>query len=218
MDRIVVLGGGGHAKVVISILRKSMKWEIIGYTDNSDRGTILGARYLGDDEALPEIVQRDEGCSAVIGVGSVKSSVTRARLRDKLQSLGFELPHIISPGCVVNEGVTIGKGTVLFDGAVVNTGATIGECCIINSNSTVEHDARIGNFVHIAPGATVCGGTTIGNGTLIGAAAAVIEGVTIVENCLIGAGATVIDDCAVPGTYVGTPARRIKCEEQILRS
>jgi len=210
MDKIVVLGGGGHAKVVLSILRKMKTWNILGYTDESDRGVLLEATWLGNDQALPHIIRENHPCNAVVGVGSLGPAGRRMRLWELLRSMQFELPAILSPQAIVNSDVSLGKGTVVFDGSVVNTGTTIGECAIINSNSTVEHDCDIGDFVHVAPGATVSGGVKIGRNTMIGAGAVVIQGLTVAENCLIGAGATVVDDCLAPGTYLGTPARRVR--------
>ena len=100
-------------------------------------------------------------------------------------------------------------GTAVFDGAVVNAGVVTGPTCVVNTNATVEHDCRFGTNVHIAPGATVSGGVTIGDHTFIGAGTVVIHGIRIVEGCMIGAGAVVTKDLTEPGTYVGTPARRV---------
>jgi UDP-perosamine 4-acetyltransferase len=209
MHKIVVLGGGGHAKVIVSILRKMGTWNVLGYTDNIDRGSILGAACLGNDQVLVEIIQKHVECNLVIGVGSVRSAEKRIRIWDFIEPLGFKIPSIISPNGIVNEGVSVGSGTVVFDGSIINTGTIVGSGAIINSNATVEHDCRIADFVHIAPGATICGGVTIGRNSLIGAGSIIVQGLAIAENCIVGAGATVVEDCTVPGTYLGTPARRI---------
>lgn len=209
MDRIVVIGGGGHSKVLISVLKKTA-FAIAGYTDRHDRGTILGVPYLGDDSILRELIRNHGRCQAIVGVGKIDASKLRLTLQIEFEALGFDFPAIISPRGVVNEQVALGEGTVVFDGVVVNSGSEIGRVCIINTNSTVEHDCRIGDNVHIAPGVTLSGGVTIGHNTMIGTGATVIQSVSICEGCLVGAGSTVVKDITVPGTYVGSPAKRIK--------
>ena len=208
MDRVVVIGGGGHAKVLISVIKK-IGLEIAGYTDSQDRGTILGVPYLGDDGVLPDLIRAEGHCQAAVGLGKIDASSERMRLRGEVDALGLALPVIISPQAMVNEEVEFGPGTAVFDGVAVNSGTIIGSICILNTNSTVEHDCRLGDNVHIAPGVTLSGGVTIGSNCMIGTGANVIQGVTICADCLIGAGATVVGDIKVAGTYAGNPARRI---------
>lgn len=209
MARIVVIGGGGHAKVVISVLKKA-GYEVAGYTDREDRGLILGIPYLGGDGVLPHVRGTHPDCGAVIGIGKIDASRLRLALQGDIAELGFELPVIVSPDAVVNEEVRLGEGTVVLDGVVVNSGTEIGRVCILNTNSTVEHDCRFGDNVHIAPGVTLSGGVAIGHNTMIGTGATVIQSVSICEGCIIGAGSTVVKDITAPGTYVGSPAKRIR--------
>jgi sugar O-acyltransferase (sialic acid O-acetyltransferase NeuD family) len=206
--KIVVVGGGGHAKVLISQLKK-LRYDVAGYTDDASRGAILGAHYLGDDRVLGDLAQGAIS-RAAIGVGKPDVSSARLRLLTKVLSLGLETPPIVSPHSVVNAEVVLGTGTTVFDGAVVNSGAVIGDVCIINSNSTVEHDCLLGDNVHIAPGATVAGSVSIGDNCMIGAGSTLVHGVSVTAGCLVGAGSTVVRDIGSPGTYVGSPARRIR--------
>ncbi len=205
--RIVVVGGGGHARVLMTVLRKT-SWEIVGYTDAEDRGVLLEAPYLGDDRLLPDIYRSHPACAGALGVGKISVSTTRSRLQLHIESLGFTFPAIVSPHGLVNTGVELSDGTVVFDGAVINTGTVTGRSCIVNTNATVEHDCRLGDDVHIAPGATISGGVTIGSDCIVGAGAVVIQGLSICGGCLIGAGSVVTADLTTPGTYVGAPARR----------
>ena len=209
MAEIVVIGGGGHAKVLISLLKK-LGWEVLGYTDGQDRGFVLGIPYLGDDRVLAGVLSTHQHCSAVIGLGKVDASAARAQLQRDIRALGYDYPVVVSSRAVVNEGVVLGVGTVVLDGAVVNSGTVAGGLCILNTNSTVEHDCRLGDNVHVAPGATVSGGVTIGDDCMIGAGSTIIQGVTVCPSCLIGAGSTVIKDLDIAGVYVGNPARRVR--------
>ena len=209
MHKIVVIGGGGHAKVLVGVLKK-LAWDVVGYTDPRDRGLILGAGCLGDDAILPAFVTAYRDCRAMIGVGKIDTSPRRLRLQQELEGLGFDFPVIVSPRAEVNDEVALGAGTAVLDGAVVNSGTVTGRGCIINTNSTLEHDCRLGDNVHVASGATVSGGVTIGNNCMIGAGATVVQGVSICDDCLVGAGAAVVRDVVVPGTYMGVPAERAR--------
>jgi sugar O-acyltransferase (sialic acid O-acetyltransferase NeuD family) len=209
MSVIVVVGGGGHAKVVINVLRKGNRHEILGYTDVQDRGVLLGSRYLGTDSSLATMTAGRE-LNAAIALGQVGLGEPRRQLWTRLRSIHLSFPFIVSPDAIVNDEVSGGEGAVVMDGAVINSGATIGLGAIVNTNSTIEHDVVLGDWVHVAPGATVSGGVTIGNFSMIGAGATVIEGIDIAPGCVVGAGATVVRDLTERGVYVGTPAHRIK--------
>lgn len=209
MVEAIVVGGGGHAKATISVLKKCDDYKILGYTDIEDRGEILGIKYLGNDSVLKEVRREHLSPSAVIGVGMIKSPDAQKRkyLFDLLTSLGFELPSVISPDAVINEKVEIKRGTVVMDGVVINSDSLIGEGVILNTGCSVDHDCKVGGFTHLAPGATLPGGVKVGDNVLIGAGATVIEYTTIGDNVLIGAGSVVTKDITEPGIYVGNPAR-----------
>jgi sugar O-acyltransferase (sialic acid O-acetyltransferase NeuD family) len=210
MDVIVLIGGGGHAKVIISILRKQNHHRILGYTDMKNTGTLLGVPYLGPDRDLAALVAGQEKLHAVLAVGQLGLGKQRYDLWTRLQFPTLSFPLIASPDAIVNERVTGGEAAVVMDGAVINSGATIGLGAIVNTNSTIEHDVALDEWVHVAPGATICGGVTVGRFSMIGAGATVIEGTKIAAGCIVGAGATVVRDLTEPGTYIGSPARRIK--------
>jgi sugar O-acyltransferase (sialic acid O-acetyltransferase NeuD family) len=212
VDEIVVIGGGGHAKVVISILHKLKRYRILGYTDHKDHGTVLGVPFLGPDQTLSALAKGEKTIAAVLGVGQVGIGNARCELWTRLQSFlsSLSFPFIVSPDAIINEDVSIGEGAVIMDGTVINGGTRIGSGVIVNTNSTIEHDVTLADWVHVAPGATISGGVTVGRFSMIGAGATVIEGIKIADGCMVGAGAVVVDDVTEPGTYVGCPARRIK--------
>jgi sugar O-acyltransferase (sialic acid O-acetyltransferase NeuD family) len=210
LDLLVVFGGGGHARVVISILRKLKRHRILGYFDPKDNGAVAGVPYLGSDSELGPLALEWKAFSGVLAIGQAGLGKPRYELWTRLNSAALSFPLIVSPGAIVNEGVTGGEGAVVMDGAVINTGASIGRGAIVNTNSTVEHDVALSDWVHVAPGATIAGGVSIGRFSMIGAGATVIEGIKIAADCIVGAGATVVHDLTEPGVYVGCPARRIK--------
>jgi UDP-perosamine 4-acetyltransferase len=208
-EKIIVIGGGGHAKVIISIMKKLKTYEIIGFTELEKKSDILGQVYLGTDDILSELY--DKGISKlVLGIGQIKSSAIRKKIVDNTKVIGFEFPSIISPNAVINEQVEIGCGTVIMDGVVINSGSKIGEFSIINTNSSIDHDCKIGNHTHIAPGVTLSGDVIIGDDVLIGTGANVIQGINILDKSIISAGSSVQSSTGKSGLYRGVPAKFIK--------
>ncbi len=207
MDKIVIIGGGGHAKVIISILKKLRSFDIVGYTDIENNGPILGIQFLGGDDILKDLLNKKVK-NAVIGIGQIKRSQIRERAANYAISAGFKFPAIIAPTAMINEEVIINSGAVIMDGVVLNSGTNIGQFSIVNTKASIDHDCKIGNFVHVAPGVTLSGGVKVGNYTLIGAGSSVIQNVIIESNCIIGAGSAVMKNCVENSMYVGVPAKR----------
>ena len=210
MDKIVIIGGGGHAKVIISILKKIDGYDICGYVDIIDKGMILGIPYLGDDSVLLGLFEDKKVNNAAIGVGYTNSPVLRMTLIEMALRLGFSFPMIVSPTAIINEDVVLGDGTVVMDGVVINSGTRIDKFVIVNTRSSVDHDCEIDDYAHIGPGVILCGGVTVGKNVLVGAGAVLNQGISVSEDSIIGAGAVVTEDFNDAGTYVGIPARRIR--------
>lgn len=195
MEKIVLVGGGGHVKVVIDAVKKSKKFSIYGITDPCLRAgeSVLNIRVIGKDDILPKLFKRGIK-NAFISVGSVGNCDIRKKIYINLRRIGFELPIIMHPSAVVAEDVELGEGTFVAAGAVINPGTKVGRNAIINTSSSIDHDCTIGNFVHVAPGATLSGGVKVGDETHIGTGAKVVQSLKIGKNCLIGAGVTVRRD------------------------
>ncbi|MHA1384778.1 MAG: acetyltransferase [Candidatus Helarchaeota archaeon] len=208
-EKIVILGGGGHAKVIISILKKIDKYEIVGYTDFENKGKVLGIKYLGNDNILHELYKKKVK-NAVIGLGQIKSTNHRRRLSQMVKEIGFDTPSIVSPDSIINEDVVIAEGTVVMDGAIVNSGSIIGKYSILNTRCSIDHDCKIGDFTHVAPGTTLSGEVTIGNNVLIGTGTNIIQQVSICDNTIISAGSTIFKNISKKGIYGGNPAKFIK--------
>lgn len=208
MEKLIIIGAGGHSSVLIGILKKK-GYEIVGYIDNSNFGAVSGITYLGNDDDLHLLYEKGIK-NAVLGIGQIEVTQKRYEIIQKIKSIGYCFPTIISTNAIVNDYVKIGEGTQILDGAILNSGTKVGEFTIINTNSTVEHDCRIGNYCHIATGAVLCGGVEVGNFSIIGANAVIVQYKTISEQCLIGAGSVVIKDIKLSGVYAGNPVRRIK--------
>ena len=190
--KIVLIGGGGHCKVIIDAIEGCGEFNIYGIVDSSlPKGTpVLNIEVLGKDDILPELFKK--GIShAFISVGSIGNCEIRKKIYKNLKAIGFKLPVIIHPKAVISKYAELGEGTFVAAGAVINAGTKIGKNVIINTSSSVDHDCEIGDFVHIAPGATLSGGVKVGDNTHIGVGASIVQCLTLKENSFIKAGALI---------------------------
>lgn len=203
------MGAGGHAKVVIEILRLCGGYDIIGVLDRNERlwgSSVSGIRVLGDDRKLPEIYADGVRCGFV-AVGSVQRTTIRKQLYQLLRNNGFALARAVHPKAIVSAAAEIGEGPVIMAGAIVNPAARIGDNVIINSGAIVEHDCIIEDHVHVATGARLSGGVIIQTGAHIGIGAAIKQNVKIGRDAVVGAGAVVIKDVPEGTTVIGVPAK-----------
>jgi UDP-perosamine 4-acetyltransferase len=205
---IVVLGGGGHARVVIDSLL-ACGATIEGLVDPAlVAGTdgVLGVRVLGGDEALGG---RDPASVLLAnGIGSVQSTERRRARFEHFRALGFQFAHVIHPAATLARDVERAEGVQVMAGAVVQSGASLGRNTLVNTRASLDHECRIGDHVHVAPGATLSGGVAVGEGSHVGTGAVVIQGVRIGRHCVIGAGAVVLKDVPDGATLV-TPQSRV---------
>lgn len=194
-DRIVVVGGGGHAKICIDILRQMNTFSIVGIVDSGlPLGVeVLGVPVIGIDANLLEFKKLGVQ-NAVNGVGAVTDHSKRGKIFRHLLELGFALPNLIHPSAVVEPSAKLGNGNHVMANATVGSAAMIGNNCIINSGTVVSHDCTLEDNVHIAPGAILAGTVHVGQDTLVGMGATVYFGVTIGSGAVINNGVNLARD------------------------
>ena len=201
VKEIVIIGAGGHAKVIADIVLKNGD-KIIGFLDGSHpEGEFLGYPKLGKDVDYTKYLD----CYFIIAIGN-------AGVREKLVSsmTNAKWYTAIHPSAIISKiDTSIGEGSVVMANATINSGAHIGKHCIVNSNSVVEHDNRIGDYVHVSVGAKVSGTVHVGARTWIGAGATISNNVNVCNDCMLGAGTVVVKDILESGTYIGVPARKV---------
>jgi sugar O-acyltransferase (sialic acid O-acetyltransferase NeuD family) len=201
--KIVIIGGGGHARVVADILLAMDGMEPLGFiTPDHAPGTPgpLGLAVLGSDDAVASIPH--DGLVVAVGDNRI-----RERLFARFSDRGETLVNAIHPSAILAPDVVLGRGCMVCPGAIVNTGTMIGDNVILNTGSVTEHDCRVGDHAHVAPGARLAGAVRIGAGALVGLGAAVLPGVAMGDGAVAGAGAVVLGDVPPGQTVVGVPAR-----------
>lgn len=205
----VILGGGGHAKVLIDSMRLAGVPEPYCILDsNQDRWgeAVLGVPILGGDELLSQLIQHGT-TSFVVGLGSVSNNRPRRRLFETGCSQGLEPLTVVHPSAICSKWAKIGPGSQILPGSIVNAGATLGANVIVNSGSIIEHDCVLEDHVHIATGARLASTIRVGAETHIGAGATIRQSITIGKGSVVGAGAVVVSDVASNTVVVGVPAR-----------
>jgi sugar O-acyltransferase (sialic acid O-acetyltransferase NeuD family) len=206
---VIGIGAGGHAKVVIEILRLVGGYDFVGLLDANPEtwGTrLMGVGVLGDDVLLAKLYQEGVRC-VFIGKGAVGDTGTRKRLYQEAQRLGFEVVRAVHPQAIVSSSAEIGNGPTVMAGAVINAAAHIGDNVIINTGAIVEHDCVVESHVHVATGARLAGGVRVGEGAHIGMGASIKQGITISRQAIVGAGAVVVRDVPDGMTVAGVPAK-----------
>lgn len=202
-DMLLIIGAGGHGKVLADIAAKMNKWKEIAFLDDHPTSdSCLGFPILG---TIEQINNYRLNADIIIGIGY---NDRRQEIQEDLTIKGFSIATLIHPSATIALDVTIGEGSVIMAGAVINPSSRIGRGCIFNTSVSVDHDNQIGDYTHISPGAHLAGTVTLGVKVWIGMGAIVINNTDIVSGTIIGAGTVVIQNITVPGTYVGVPARR----------
>jgi UDP-N-acetylbacillosamine N-acetyltransferase len=210
MNPIVIVGAGGHAKVVAQTLRRLASWELLGFIDEVNPRRVgepfEGSTILGGREILGALLERGVGSLAI----AFGDNGARLASWQQIAALGFDFPTIVDPHAVVAEGVRMGPGSYVAAGAIVQPGAELGAQVIVNTGAIVEHDCRVGDGVHICPRACLAGHVQVGRGAWIGAGALVRDRVNVGESAFVGIGALVIRDVQPKILAYGQPAREVR--------
>ena len=206
---VIVLGAGGHAKVLINALQL-LSVELLGVTDADvgKRGQLLlDVPVTGDDETIMKYPA--ETIRLVNGIGSVRVSPRRRQLFEHFKSRGYHFAGVVHPSAIIATDVVCAEGVQIMAGAVIQPGCRIGLNAVINTGCIVDHDCHIGDHVHISPGVTLSGGVRVGENAHVGTGATVIQGVQIGRDSLVAAGAVVIRDVPDGATVIGVPAKEV---------
>lgn len=209
MDKLVIIGAGGHAKVALDIATLMDNWSEIVFLDDNKTGEIMGYPIKGkiNDSHL---YKNSHDFFVAIG-----DNGTRSKFQNHLLKEDFSIISLIHPSAIISKFSKIGQGSIVMAGSIINSNVTIGQGTIINTNSSVDHDCNIGDFVHISPGVTIGGTSSIGSYTWIGLGSNIINNITIGSDCVIGAGSNVLSDIEMNIIAFGNPCVSIKNKFEI---
>lgn len=200
MKSVIIVGAGGHGKVVADIIEKSRDF-IVGFLDDQITKSVFGYRILGNIDLFQTYKKEVE---FVIAIGN---NTIRQHVVTIMQ--GVQWYTAIHPMAVLAKDVKIGKGSVVMANAVINSSAKIGRHCIINTGAVVEHDNIIDDYVHLSPQVTLGGTVKVGKSSHIGIGAVVKNNITICSDVVVGAGGCVVKNIEKNGIYVGVPVKKI---------
>jgi UDP-perosamine 4-acetyltransferase len=196
---LIIVGAGGHAKVVIATARA------LGFTDLAvvdDDETLWGRSLFGVSIGGPTgdvLAVNDELVVLAIGSNAVRARLGRAAC--------CRFVTLVHPSAIVDPSAIIGPGSVVFAGAVIQPDARLGAHVIVTTAASIDHDCVLGDAVHVAPGARLAGNVTLGDEVLVGIGAVVTPGIVIGARAIVGAGAAVVHDQPADAIVVGVPAR-----------
>jgi UDP-perosamine 4-acetyltransferase len=210
---ILLLGCGGHAHVVLEILRICGR-TATGCLDIAPPGKRWPEElaYLGTDDHLANLNPNE--WVLINCLGSTQNTTPRTKIFQRATALGFEFTALTHPSAVVAPDLAIGQGGQLHAGVVVQPGVSLGENVLINTGAILDHGTKIADHVHIAPGVVISGNVTIGLAAHIGTGAVLKQGVEIGASAIIGSGAVVINDVPPGACFIGNPARAISSIQQ----
>ena len=198
MDKVIVVGASGHAKLIIDILELNGQTQIVGLVDSFRPigYSMMNYTVLGTEEDLPSLVESHWIDGVVVAIGD---NFVRFRMVKRIQALCPELTFV---------------SVVHPHGACVNAGAKIGQHCIVNTKASLAHDAVLEDFASLAPGVTTGGNCRIGQFTAVGIGATLIHGVSVGAHSVIGAGALVLQPVHSHTVAYGSPARVIRQRQE----
>lgn len=206
---VVIIGAGGHGRVVLDLLLTAGEHRIVGLLDADPalQGTsVYGVEVLGSANLLSKLRQQRVR-AAIVAIGDNR---IRRTYRQEVDAAGLELINAIHPSAVLSPRATLGRNVVLCAGAIVCTDATIGDSVILNTGCRVDHECVIGEGAHIAPGAVLAGRVQVGPDAFVGLGSKVIQCRSIGAGATVGAGAVVIRDVPAGARVAGVPAKPMR--------
>ena len=204
MSGLLVIGAGGHGRVVADAAEESAAWNRIAFLDDRFPEVEDSGGWPVVGVATPSERWLSEFPAVIVAVGDNR---IRLQLARRFAKLGYKVPNVVHPTAYVGRRVEIGAGSVLLAQSAINVGARVGEACIVNTAAVIEHDCVLGDGVHVSPGAALAGAVDIGDCAWVGIGASVKQEVRIGADAIVATGAAVVRDVAVGRTAGGVPAR-----------
>ncbi|MCF6365365.1 MAG: NeuD/PglB/VioB family sugar acetyltransferase [Bacteroidales bacterium] len=205
--KVIIVGDGGHAKILIDILLETKQYKILGVTSKqNNKKEFCGLPVLGDDSVLYSYYEKGMK-NIALGIGGFKDNKLRTAIFNKFHSKGFNIINAIHPKAVIAKSVLLNKGITVFAGAILNSEVKIGNNVIIATGATIDHESSIGDNCLISAGVTIGANVKVGKGTLCALGSKLISGINIGHMVLVAAGAVVVNDINANTSVFGIPAK-----------
>jgi sugar O-acyltransferase (sialic acid O-acetyltransferase NeuD family) len=213
MNKIVIFGSGGHAKVIFSEVIKLKKFKFLGFVDDfKKKGELIissNKKNYYNLGSIKEVISKKNDLKGIIGVGL---NFVREKIVKDIKKINnnFKFQQIISKDAIINSNVFIDEGTLVVSGTTINTGTKIGRHCIINTSCSIDHDNKFSDFSSAGPGVVTGGNVEVGYQSYLGLGSLVRHNVKILDNTIVGFGSLVNKDCKKNSIYWGSPAKKIR--------
>lgn len=207
---LLVIGAGGHAKILIAILQSTGR-KILGIVEADEskhEQSLLGVSVIGNDEIIFKYKPKD--IELINAVGSIGKITTKHKVYERFKMEGYHFASLIHPSAVILDGVELAEGVHVLPSVVIQPGSKIESNTLINTGSIIGHDCIIGSSVHIAPRSTLSGDVKIGDRTHIGTGATILQGIQIGSDCTVGAGSLIVRDVSNGTKTIAAPAKSIR--------
>ena len=205
-EKVVIIGAGGHAKVIADIVIKN-KDKLIGFLDDNitiETDIVEKYKVIGKIKDAERLQQKNKNLRFIIGIGN---NIIRKEIAEKYQLLYYTAIH---PSSIIGTNVKIGEGTAVMANAVINIDSKVGKHCIVNTGAIVEHENIIEDYVHLSPSTTLSGNVKVNELVHLGTGCKVKNNISISAQSIFGVGTIIVKDINESGIYVGVPAEKIK--------
>lgn len=215
MKNIVIIGASGHGSVVLDIIEKEGKYNVVGFIDTYKGKVRLknGYEILGGEDELPYLMEKFNFSAGIVAIGD---NWVRKVLADRISKIvpEFRFVSTVHPQAIIGRDVRIGKGTVVMPGAIINSNSFVGNFCIINTNASLDHDGTMGDYSSLAPRASTGGHVCIGEFSAVCLGVNIIESINIGHHTVVGAGSLVVNDIESHVVAYGSPSQVVRSREK----
>lgn len=204
---VIVLGAGGHASVLVDMLRSQgvVPLALVAPAAGVARAVLADIPLWHDEAKI--LAHRPDEVELINGIGFLPGNALRTDLYARYRALDYRFAKVVSQKAIISDYTTLKDGIQIMAGVIIQPGCEIGENTIINTRASIDHDCRIGGNVHVAPGATLCGSVMVEDGAFIGAGATVTPGVRIGGRAVVGAGVTLVRNLPPAARVIGAANR-----------
>ncbi len=215
MEKVVIVGASGHAKVCIDILERSGGYEIIGLLDSlKPKGlNVFGYPILGDFSVIPDLLENNSGLEFFVAIGDnwIRHQVVQSLKKFHPKAIFVNAIH---PDAIIGKGVELGNGVMIMAGSIINADSILGDFTIVNTRSSVGHESILNKFSSLAPNCTLGGNVEVGEYSAISLSSTILNGRKIGKHTIVGAGSLLTKDAEKFAVYYGVPAKFIRQREK----